>query len=767
MRLPILAALTFGLALPTWPQASTATVRGTVKDQTGAVIPNAGVDLVNAGTNVRWQTRSNEVGFYIFPGIVPGEYRLAAESAGMQRRELTLTVQVQQSAVVDVMLVPGQTATAVEVRDATPVIVVDNPTLGHVLERGRIEHLPINGRSLTSLLVTVPGMEGNRAFGLREGSQEYVLDGAPQTDKLWGGVMTRQPGLDTIQEFNVEVNSSSAKFTRPTSIIMSTKSGSNQLHGAAFETHRNNAIGKARTRTDVYSKPPQLIRNEFGASLGGPVYIPKVYNGRDRTFFFFAYEGYRNINPTIGGGNVFTEAMRNGDFSGLVDSVGRRTTLYDPWTTDAAWSRQPFNYNGKINNINPSRLSPLAKHLYGVTPLPTLPDVNPLLDYNWWGVYDNTGRNWTTTARIDHRFSDKDSFYGRFTQSEYLLQQAFTGEYVPTLDKVANYDRTDAPNKGLALSWVHSFSPTLFNEVLLSGQRELWRVATGEPNGFYSDKLGLPNPFGSDGWPGIYSVGLGGQFYYESENTMSSRFNYFILDDNATKVLGKHELMFGFHLRYDQLTALPDQQNVAGNDNFSTGATSLYDPTTPRGYPQSTAFTGQNLGNMYIGVADYTNQFAPRQLLHARPGVRPLFPGQLQGLAAPHPEPGAALGTPVSLLGKAPPVDRVRSGHALHRARQFTGRNVCPWHHFPGSGQPHQVPRCQIRRLHGRGIAARADDHPLARFRTAPGIRLPGPHRRPAAGVARRIPHLLFPHPHAHLRGAYAHERPAHGLVHQ
>jgi len=609
-RPPLLAALAFLLALPAWPQASTATVRGTVTDQTGAVVPGAAVDLTNVATNVKSQTRSNEIGFYMFPGIVPGRYQLAVESAGMQKKEVTLTVQVQQSAVVDVVLVPGQTSTAIEVRDVTPVMVVDNPTLGHVLERTRIEQLPINGRSLSSLLVTVPGMEGTRAFGLREGSQEFVLDGAVQTDRLFGGTMSRQPGLDTIEEFKVEVNNSSAKFTRPTSIIMSTKSGSNQIHGSLFETHRNNGLGKARTRTDTYSKPPQLIRNEFGGSLGGPVYLPKVYDGRNRTFFFSSYEGYRNISSTIAGGRVFTEAMRKGDFSGLVDSVGRRTTLYDPWTTGADWNRQPFNYGGKINNIDPNRMSPMAKYLYNITPLPTLPDVNPLLENNWWGNYPSEGRNWTTTVRIDHRFSDNDSFYGRFTRSKYLQRGAMSTSYVPTLDKSANFTRTDAPNVGLALSWVHTFSPTLFNEVLLSGQRQVWMNFTGDPGAFYADKMGTPNPFGSDGWPGVYDVGIGNTYYYESTNGQSSRFNYFILDDNATKVIGRHELMFGFHGRMDQLTSLPQQQNVAGLISFATNATSIWDPSQGREDPQATAFAGHNAANMYIGVANYTNQFA-------------------------------------------------------------------------------------------------------------------------------------------------------------
>jgi hypothetical protein len=611
MRFCISVVLLLMLAIPAWPQASTATARGTITDQSGAVITKAAVELTNVATNTKSHTQSNEAGFYMFPGIVPGKYILTVEWPGMQKYEASFTVQVQQSAVVDVVLVPGKTTTTVEVHDVTPVLVVDNPTLGHTLERSRIEQLPINGRSLSQLLQTVPGMEGTRAFGLRDGSHEFVLDGAAQTDRLWGGTMTRQPGLDSIEEFKVEVNSSSAKFTRPTSVIMQTKSGSNQLHGALFETARNNAIGKARTRTDTYSKAPQLVRNEFGASLGGPVYIPKLYNGKNKTFFFFAYEAQRNVNSTTGGGRVLTEAMRNGDFSNLVDAEGRQTVLYDPWTTNATWDRQPFNYGGKQNNIDPARMSPVAKYLYNITPLPTEAGVNPLIENNWWGVYPTNKREWTATTRIDHRFSDNDSFYGRYTRSKSTQLAAMTG-YVPTLDQSANWTSTIAPNQGGAVSWVHTFSPTLFNEVLASAQRQIWYSTTGVPGAFYSDKLGTPNPWGSDGWPGIYDVGLNDyqEYYYESTNGQNSRFNYFILDDNATKVIGKHELQFGAHGRMDQLTHLPQQQNVAGLIQFSTSATSLYDPSQSPTNPAALPYTGSDMANLYIGVADYTNQFA-------------------------------------------------------------------------------------------------------------------------------------------------------------
>jgi len=598
------------LAVPAWPQASTATVSGTVRDQSGAVIPGASVTLANSATGVSSKTTANPVGFYIFPGVVPGPYDLLVEAEGMQRFEGRLTVQVQQSAVVDPVMKVGQTTTEVEVTDVTPLVTVGNATLGHTLERTRIEQLPINGRFITALLQTVPGMEeeteydsvSSRGFGMRRGSTEYVLDGAPTTDRLMGGVFRRPAGLDTIQEFKVETNVSSAKLPRPTTVIMSTKGGTNQVHGSAFETHRNNAIGKARTRTDYYEKPPQLIRNEFGVSAGAPVYLPGVYNGKNRTFWFFAYEGLRNIAPTTRGFSLPTEAMRNGDMRGLVDSQGRLRTIYDPWTTDpVTWERQQISYNGQLNVIDPKRISPLAKYFFEITPLPTLPNVNPMVDANYYAPQPNRRRDWTVTTRLDHRFSDKDQFYGRYTQGKYWsFRQFYT---FAALNDVGGTVTRTAPNKALAASWVHTFSPTFFNEVLVSWSTEKWYSGTGDPDTRWSDELGIPNPNNVAGWPAFYSHGFDMEF--ETENTQTTPFGFYVVDDNMTKIVGKHELKFGFHYRWDKLDTLPEQQYVQGQANGSSIFTTLYDPSTSRTNPLATTRTGYNLASTYLGLMNY------------------------------------------------------------------------------------------------------------------------------------------------------------------
>jgi len=590
-----------------WPQGSTTTVRGNVRDQSDASVVSAAVSLTNTATGITVKTTTNETGFYIFPAVLPATYRLTAEAPGFQIFEAIVTVQVQQASVVNPVLKVGQTSTQVEVIDATPVLTVDSPALGHVLERRRIEQLPINGRNLITLLQTVPGMEGTRAYGLRQGSQEIVLDGSATSERVYGGTQRRPPGLDTIQEFKVENNGSSAKFTRPTTVIVSTKSGTNQLHGSLFETHRNNALGKARQRQDFYSKPPQLIRNEYGGSMGGPVLLPKIYDGRNKTFWFFAYEGLRNVAPSTLGFQVPTVEMRNGDFRGLVDGQGRQIRVYDPYTTNPqTWAREQVSFRGQPNVIDPARISPLGKYLFSITPLPTQPEVNPLLGNNWFGPVPNRSRQWTSTLRFDHRFSEKDQFFIRYTSGDTnTFQQKFTQ---PMLNNAPGTVYILSPNKSLAASWIRNISPTFFNELLVSGNRETYFLGTGEPGVKYADQLGLPNPLNVPGWPGLYDTGLG-NYYFETDNTQGYGVFYGIVDNNATKIKGKHELQFGFHYRYDQLNVLPDQQQNQGNHSWATGATSLYDSSTSRTNPLAVPLTGHNLANMFFGVMNYSNQF--------------------------------------------------------------------------------------------------------------------------------------------------------------
>jgi hypothetical protein len=600
-----------------WPQAASGTVSGTVRDQSGAVIPNGQVVLTNTATNVTSTVRTTEVGFYLFPGLIPGTYRLSVGASGMEKYEVTLTVQVAQSVVIDPVLKLGQTTTTVEVTDVTPLVTVDNPTVRNTLEHVRIEQLPMNQRMLNTLILTQPGLDnskGQRAFGAPSDAIEFVLDGAVVTDRRYNmALFSQNPGVGAFEEFTVVDNAISAKYTRPTNFVVSTRSGTKDFHGTAYETLRNNGIGLARARTDFFTTAPELIRNEFGVSAGGPVVIPKVYNGRNRTFWFFNYEGMRQAQKQTQIYKVPTTAMRNGDFSGLVDSQGRLQQLYDPLTTGGAptYSRTPF----PNNQIPLSRMSPVAKYLFSITPLPSN-NLNPLIDYNWYGPATYFTPESSLSIRIDHRFTDRDQFYSRY--NDVKSPNLDCRPYLPATNKVAGWKTVVDRERSGSANWLHTFSPTFFNEVLAGGRYRIGGGYTGTGTTVNTDwfaQLGMPNPFGYNDWPMFENMGFGtGECSYNAAGAGyclmgpgmdRANENYYTVDDNATKVHGKHEFQFGVHWRMDKMNVHPNDRTKS-LFTYDTLATALYDTTgsTPTN-PRAVANTGQNIANMFLGVSTY------------------------------------------------------------------------------------------------------------------------------------------------------------------
>ncbi|MBS1829268.1 MAG: carboxypeptidase regulatory-like domain-containing protein [Acidobacteria bacterium] len=602
MGLLLLAALCMG-------QSSNGSVRGVVNDVTGAVIPQASVTLTNTATGVQTRTTANESGLFVYPAVIPGAYRIQVTFSGMSVYEGALTVRVQESANLTVTLRPAATQTEITVLDVTPIVVADNPTLGHTLERQRIEQLPINGRAITNLLQTVAGVQidsnGNiRTNAVRPGTHDFTLDGAALTDALdGGGTFRRQPGLDTIQEFRVESNAVSARNPRQTNIVLTTKQGTNEIHGTLFATNRNNSIGVARARENFSNVAAHYVRNEYGGTVGGPVWIPGAYNGKNKTFWFFSYEGLKQRQGQIAGVAVPTEAMRNGDFSGLRTATGTLIQIYDPFQTDPrTFSRPQFNYQNTANRIDPSRISPLAKYIYNTLPLPNMANVNPLVSNNYFGPRPDSTDEWTISARFDHQIREKDRMYVRLTDSNSDRTRA--SKLPATTDGGGNWRRDYFPSKSIAVNWSHTFSPTFFSEFTASASREYGSIYTGEPGTLWANQLGLPNPANQDGYPVIASVGVrtSGN-YLQPQNNRIRYFNFFIIDDHLTKVYGKHEFQFGAHLRKDYLNWLPQQQRTGGSATAAAIATALYDPAVPA-RTRGVLNTGHQAASFFLGLND-------------------------------------------------------------------------------------------------------------------------------------------------------------------
>jgi len=316
---------------------ATGTILGTVTDSTGAVLPNTKVTVTNTATNVPFSTVTSSSGDYLAPALNPGTYSVSAEAKGFQKSVTTdFTLAVDQKVRIDLVLKPGATSETVEVTAQGVTLQTDSAELAQLVSQQQVEALPLNGRNFIQLLligagaVTVGGEQGTmrqgqgNAISINGGRPEgnnYTLDGLINTDTalVTPAVILSQ---DAIQEFKVESGTYSAEYGFSASQInIVSKSGTNQLHGSVFEYNRNDAFDALpfATSTDyiagLKTQNPELRQNQFGFVLGGPVYIPKLYDGRNKTFFLANYEGWRIINGKRVNETVPNPAVLMGDFS--------------------------------------------------------------------------------------------------------------------------------------------------------------------------------------------------------------------------------------------------------------------------------------------------------------------------------------------------------------------------------------------------------------------------------------------------------------------
>src|ERR1039457_2457043 len=374
-------------------QQATANVNGIVKDPNGAAIANAQVEITNVNTGVVRKTSTNTDGIYDFPSIVPGSYSMQASASGFAAvSQPPVTLQVGQTATFNFQLSVGATTRTVTVHAAAPALEASTPELGTVVSQKEMNALPLNGRNFTELLTILPGVAnintdqnsgggggwngasvGQFSFpavnGARNRSNMFILDGGNDLNTL-SGTYNYAPIVDAIEEFKSQGHNVLAEYGGAAGATVSvvTKSGTNEYHGDAWEFLRNQVMdAKAYFGTSV----APLRQNQYGASIGGPPSFPKLDNGKNRTFFYAAWEAFKYRSAVETGTLGPTAAMRAGDFSAL------GVTLYDPATTiyDSAtntYSRQTFTQeynegpnntslcNGDINCIPSSRINPIS-----------------------------------------------------------------------------------------------------------------------------------------------------------------------------------------------------------------------------------------------------------------------------------------------------------------------------------------------------------------------------------------------------------------------
>ena len=358
------------LSPPAGAQTTTGVVLGTVRDAAGAVVPGVTVSMINAGTNARSETVSDERGSFIVPQLPPGTYRLEATMQGFKGFVRSgIALQVQQQVRIDVVLEIGQMAETVNVVAGASILETTTSSVGKVVDNARIEALPLNTRNIYSLIYLTPGVTGGignshnqvgySVNGVRGGLMETLVDGSSAAFPTVNGFhgISVFPSLDAVQEFKVQGGNYSAEFGRSLGSVLNLvyKSGTNAFHGTGYEFYRDSALDSNTYFNKLRDVPlADFSRSQFGGMTGGPIV-------RDRTFFMVSYEGLRQNGFRELLTTVPTALERSGDFSQTRGANGQPITIYDPATTapnpsGSGFTRAPF----PSNRIPRERMDPVA-----------------------------------------------------------------------------------------------------------------------------------------------------------------------------------------------------------------------------------------------------------------------------------------------------------------------------------------------------------------------------------------------------------------------
>ncbi len=451
-------------------QGSSASLSGTVTDPSGASVPAAAVVLKNVATDAEQKTVTSDSGSFSLINVLPGSYTIRVSKSGFTTLEKTgVVLQVNQSATLNFALAVGSAEQTVDV--TTTVSTVDSSTaeLGTVVSERSVKDLPLNGRNFTQLLTLTPGISpvsvgqnsgGGGGFagsaigtftfpsvgGQRNRSNMFLLDGV--NDLAFIGNYNFSPIVDDIQEFKVQSHNDLAEFGQVSGgiINVATKSGTNTFHGSAWEFLRNE---KLDARSYFLPKRNPLRENQFGGTFGGPLSIPHLYNGKDRTFFFFAYEAFHQSQATQNVVLAPTAAELGGDFSGL---LAGGIQLYNPFSTRVDPVTGGYLRDVFPNNQIPSGLLSAPALLYAKTLLPTAGA--PVSGGNLYDTTKQIVKSNSYSGRLDQTFGTRDALFGRVSYSNQPITDS--AGYPGALNTIS----IESWNVGVHES--HSFSPTAF-----------------------------------------------------------------------------------------------------------------------------------------------------------------------------------------------------------------------------------------------------------------------------------------------------------------
>jgi hypothetical protein len=565
------AALAFG-------QETTATVTGQVQDSSGALVVGAQVTITNTDTNIESSVETGSTGDYVLTLLRPGKYRLTVSHPGFKTYvQSGLVLEINEKLKVDVSLPVGSVTENVQVTGEAPVLSTEDSQIGKVIDNKSITQLPLNGRlNIAGLLALAPGIQNAGAQdqvpyygvtptvsgGSTTQSIAFSLDGVTNTMSWIERGLVEYPPLDGLQEFKVVTSGASAEFGKANQVIVVSKSGTNEVHGELYEQNRNRALAAKNFFATQLAKPP-YNRNEYGGNFGGPIVLPHLYDGRNRTFFFLNYEGFNLLQANTSSQQVATAAERQGDFSGLA-------TITDPL------SGKPFP-----NNVIPAtRINPVDSRLGQLYPLPDTAGTGPA------GTGINLVQNLPYVSavqrgsfRIDHHFSD-------MTQLGFSFLQENVGPN-PSPGPVSTFGGLAGIGEHLTLpvlSLNHLFSPNVVSETRLGYQHQrIYRTPQNYNLNSPSIIPGLP-PQSIDGAPQITITNIVNM----SEAGSSDLQQDINLIENLTVVRGSHTLKAGVDYSFTTHYNLAESTPQRGAYGFTGRYTGTAFADFVLGYPNTT-----------------------------------------------------------------------------------------------------------------------------------------------------------------------------------
>lgn len=573
-------------AVPAYAQRNTGDILGSVKDSSGGVLPGVTITVTHLGTGLVRTVVTNESGDYVVPSLPIGQYEVAAELPGFQKASVTgVTLQFDQRARIDLALRVGTLEESLTVVGSAPLIETDTSTVGQVMASKVVEALPLNKRDYLSLTLLTPGVvpaqQGSivaffrgavQVNGAREEANNFMLDGMQNKDNMIQGIVV-QPSLDAIAEFKVQSSTYSAEYGHGggAQINIITKSGTNDFRGSLFEFHRDERFDARNFFAPRDRAKPKFQMDQFGGSVGGPIRKGKL-------FFFANYEGRRLAQETPKAATVPTEAMRVGNFSG-------RRAIYDPLTYNpATGTRQQF----PGNVIPADRISPLARQIVGLLPLP-----NQGGALNFLGTPEFTDDMDTMLARVDQQMgADTLTFrYAYYKGLRFSPYQRFNDRDLPGWG-----DTFDARDHSAMASWTKVMGSNKVNEVKFgfAGVEEGFLALNRNID--YVGQLGirgLPDDPRFYGMPQTFITGIGsfGDGCCFPQIRWDRKYQFV---DNFTLTRGSHAFKMGADFTYyHQQMFLHSRERLSFIPNFTRD-------------PLNAATTGDAFADFLLGYPTQT-----------------------------------------------------------------------------------------------------------------------------------------------------------------